>query len=114
MKMNFDYSPRVQELQKKLRSFMVEHIYPRERDYYEQVATGDRWKVLPILGPLKAKAQAAGLWNLFLPETEYGAGLSNLEYAPLCELRGRSVMAPEVFNCSPPDAGNMETLVRYG
>jgi acyl-CoA dehydrogenase len=111
--MNFNYSPKVQELQKKLQAFMAEHIYPNEKTFHEQV-TAFRWRVPPILESLKAKAWSAGLWNLFLPESEYGAGLSNLEYAPLCEIMGRSEFAPEVFNCSAPDTGNMEVLVRYG
>jgi acyl-CoA dehydrogenase len=91
-----------------------EHVYPNERTFQEQIAAGDRWRIPPVMEELKAKAKAAGLWNLFLPEREYGAGLTNLEYAPLCELMGRSDMAPEVFNCSAPDTGNMEVLARYG
>jgi acyl-CoA dehydrogenase len=93
---------------------MDEHIYPNERTFHEQIREGDRWQPVSIIEDLKKKARAAGLWNLFLPESEYGAGLTNLEYAPLCEIMGRSVMAPEVFNCSAPDTGNMEVLVRYG
>ncbi len=112
--MHFDYSPRVKELQKKLMSFMEEYIYPNEKLYHEQIITGPRWQPTAIVEALKPKARAAGLWNLFLPESEYGAGLTNLEYAPLCEILGRSPMAPEVFNCSAPDTGNMEVLVRYG
>jgi acyl-CoA dehydrogenase len=112
--MNFEYSDRVKELQEKLRAFMDEYIYPNERTYLDQVRQGDRWQPVPIIEELKFKAKAAGLWNLFLPDSEYGAGLTNLEYAPLCEIMGRSPMAPEVFNCSPPDTGNMEVLVRYG
>src|SRR6202043_260631 len=91
-----------------------EHVYPNEEDLFAQVNEGDRWQPVPLLENLKAKARAAGLWNLFLPESEYGAGLTNLEYAPLCEIMGRSPWAPEVFNCSAPDTGNMEVLVRYG
>ena len=102
------------DFEKRLRVFMDEHIYPNEKEYWEQVNQGDRWRPVPIIEELKDKARAAGLWNLFLPEPEYGAGLSNLEYAPLCEIMGRSTMAPEVFNCSAPDTGNMEVLVRYG
>ena len=112
--MNFDYSEKVHALQKKLSAFLDEYIYPNEKTYFEQIREGDRWQPTAIVEELKPKARAAGLWNLFLPESEYGAGLSNLEYAPLCELMGRSVMAPEVFNCSAPDTGNMETIVRYG
>jgi acyl-CoA dehydrogenase len=112
--MNFDYSEKVQALQKKLAAFLDEYIYPNEKTYFEQIREGDRWQPTAIVEELKPKARAAGLWNLFLPESEYGAGLANLEYAPLCELMGRSVMAPEVFNCSAPDTGNMETIVRYG
>jgi acyl-CoA dehydrogenase len=112
--MNFDYSEKVQALQKKLAGFLDEYIYPNEQIYFEQIREGDRWQPTSIVEELKPKAKSAGLWNLFLPESEYGAGLSNLEYAPLCELMGRSMMAAEVFNCSAPDTGNMETIVRYG
>jgi len=112
--MNFEYSDKVKAFQKQLLAFMDEHIYPNEKTYYEQINRGDRWQPPAILEELKAKAKAAGLWNLFLPDGEYGAGLTNLEYAPLCEIMGRSPMAPEVFNCSAPDTGNMEVLVRYG
>src|SRR5437763_247936 len=93
---------------------MDEHVYPNEPTFQEQLAAGDRWQPPPVLEGLKAKARAAGLWNLFLPGSEYGAGLTNLEYAPLCEIMGRSPIAPEVFNCSAPDTGNTEVLVRYG
>src|SRR6266545_7518299 len=112
--MDFAYSEKVEQLQKKLCAFMEEHIYPNERTYAEQIRQGERWHPVPIMEQLKEKARAAGLWNLFLPDSEYGAGLTNLEYAPLCEIMGRSRMAPEVFNCSPPDTGNMEVLARYG
>ncbi len=112
--MSFDYSPRVQELRRQLTGFMDEHVYPNEPLFHDEVRQGDRWKPTGIIEELKQKAKAAGLWNLFLPEAEYGAGLTNLEYAPLCEIMGRSMMAPEVFNCSAPDTGNMEVLVRYG
>src|SRR5437867_4498647 len=112
--MDFAYSEKVQELQKRLCAFMEEHIYPNERTCVEQIQQGGRWCPAPIMDQLKEKARAAGLWNLFLPDSEYGAGLTNLEYAPLCEIMGRSTMAPEVFNCSAPDSGNMEVLVRYG
>ena len=94
---------------------MDTHVYPNEATFHRQVAEGDRWQPTPIVEELKAKARAAGLWNLFLPASEYGAGLTNLEYAPLCEIMGRSIpIGPEVFNCSAPDTGNMEVLVRYG
>jgi len=112
--MRFEYSARTRELEAALRAFMDEHIYPNEKLYYEQIAAGNRWKPVPIIEDLKPKARALGLWNLFLPDREYGAGLSNFEYAPLCEIMGRSVMAPEVFNCSAPDTGNIEVLARYG
>src|SRR6202142_4240104 len=113
-RMHFPYPPKVQELQQKLIAFMDQHIYPNEPLYYRQIAEGDRWQPVPIIEELKPKARAAGLWNLFLPDHEWGAGLSNLEYAPLCEIMGRASMAPEVFNCSAPDTGNMEVLARYG
>jgi acyl-CoA dehydrogenase len=112
--MEFEFSDKTKYLQKKLSAFMDEHIYPNEKTYYEQVNSGDRWKILPLLEELKSKARGEGLWNLFLPESEYGAGLTNLEYAPLCEIMGRVPWSPEVFNCSAPDTGNMEVLVRYG
>tara|TARA_R110000772_G_scaffold268571_1_gene396342 strand:+ start:72625 stop:73848 length:1224 start_codon:yes stop_codon:yes gene_type:complete len=113
--MDFTPSPRTVELADRLAAFMEAEVYPKEALYQEQLAGGDtRWKVLPIVEDLKTKAKAAGLWNLFLPESELGAGLTNLEYAPLCEIMGRVPWAPEVFNCSAPDTGNMETLVRYG
>ena len=112
--MEFDFSPKVKDLRAQLLAFMDEHIYPNEALFRQQIAEGDRWAPPPILEELKPKARSAGLWNLFLPHSEYGAGLSNLEYAPLCEIMGRSPMAPEVFNCSAPDTGNMEVLVRYG
>ncbi|MGH9719337.1 MAG: acyl-CoA dehydrogenase family protein, partial [Bryobacteraceae bacterium] len=111
--MNFDYSPKVKALQKKLSAFLDQHIYPSERIYYEQIEE-ERWRPVPIVEELKDKAKGERLWNLFLPDSEYGAGLTNLEYAPLCEIMGRSPMASEVFNCSAPDTGNMEVLVRYG
>jgi acyl-CoA dehydrogenase len=112
--MEFEYSDQVQALRKQVLQFMDEHIYPNERRFYDEINTGDRWQPTRVVEELKEKARAAGLWNLFLPESEYGAGLTNLDYAPLCEIMGRSVMAPEVFNCSAPDTGNMEVLVRYG
>jgi acyl-CoA dehydrogenase len=121
--MHFEYSEKVKYLQKKLSDFMAEHIYPNEALFYEQIEEntrqGNRWQPVPIIEELKPKARAEGLWNLFLPvesdpDSQYGVGLTNLEYAPLCEIMGRSTMAPEVFNCSAPDTGNMEVLVRYG
>jgi acyl-CoA dehydrogenase len=111
--MNFAYSDRVREWQKRLSAFMDEYIYPQEKTYQEQINQGHRWQPTTIMEQLKEKARAAGLWNLFLPDSQYGAGLSNLEYAPLCEIMGRSFLAPEAFNCSGPDTGNMEVLVRY-
>ena len=112
--MDFAYSPKVQQLRERLTAFMEEHVYPAEAVFEQQVAEGDRWEPTAIMETLKAKAKAQGLWNLFLPESEYGAGLSNLEYAPLAEIMGRSLIGPEPFNCSAPDTGNMEVLVRYG
>ncbi|WP_165996035.1 acyl-CoA dehydrogenase [Bacillus sp. Cs-700] len=114
--MNFDYSERCQSYLEKLTAFMDEHVYPNERVYEEQLSAKDsRWSSIPpIMEELKQKAKDAGLWNLFLPESEYGAGLTNAEYAPLCEVMGRSMIGPEVFNCAAPDTGNMEVLVRYG
>ncbi len=111
--MNFDYSARVKELERDLRAFMDEYIYPNEARFYREIEN-DRWKPTKIIEELKPKAKSAGLWNLFLPDSKDGAGLTNLEYAPLCEIMGRSVMAAEVFNCSAPDTGNMEVLARYG
>ncbi|HAD87968.1 MAG TPA: acyl-CoA dehydrogenase [Rhodospirillaceae bacterium] len=113
--MDLTPSPRTQELAEKLTAFMDAEVYPNEALFQEQLDAGDtRWKVVPIVEELKEKAKAAGLWNLFLPESDLGAGLTNLEYAPLCEIMGRVPWAPEVFNCNAPDTGNMETLVRYG
>ncbi len=112
--MLFEISDRAQDLQERLGAFMAEHIYPNEEEYYRQLNEGDRWQVVPLVEDLKEKAKSADLWNLFLPESDRGAGLTNLEYAPLCEIMGRVPWAPEVFNCSAPDTGNMETLERYG
>jgi acyl-CoA dehydrogenase len=113
--MDFDYSSKVNELRAKLDSFMRSHIYPAEPAYFEFVNSADnRWTIPPLMEDLKKIARDECLWNLFLPESEYGAGLSNLEYAPLAEIMGRSLIASEVFNCSAPDTGNMEVLVRYG
>jgi acyl-CoA dehydrogenase len=111
--MNFALSETTKELQHRLQKFMEEHVYPNEQRFHDEVER-DRWKPAGILEELKVKARAAGLWNLFLPNHENGAGLTNLEYAPLCEIMGRSHLAPEVFNCSAPDTGNMEVLARYG
>ena len=112
--MDFDYSPRVKELQMRLRAFMDAHVYPNEARHDAEVEQPDRWQPTPVVEELKALAKAAGLWNLFLPESARGAGLANVEYAPLCEIMGRVSFAPEVFNCSAPDTGNMEVLERYG
>src|SRR5687768_16788824 len=112
--MDFEYTPRVRELQHRLAAFMDEFVYPHERTFAEQVREGNRWQPTAIIEELKERARAAGLWNLFLPESHEGAGLTNLEYAPLCEIMGRSYIGPEVFNCSAPDTGNMEVLERYG
>jgi acyl-CoA dehydrogenase len=112
--MLFEQSARAEELHEKLRAFMDEYVYPNEKTYAEQLQSGDRWQSPPIMEQLKARARAAGLWNLFLPDSTWGAGLTNLEYAPLCEIMGRSAIAAEVFNCSAPDTGNMEVLARYG
>jgi acyl-CoA dehydrogenase len=111
----FEYSEKTLELREHLEAFMEEFVYPSERTFQEQVEAGeDRWSTPPLMEELKEKAKSAGLWNLFLPDSEYGAGLSNAEYAPLCEVMGRSLIAPEVFNCNAPDTGNMEVLARYG
>ncbi|MBP6900399.1 MAG: acyl-CoA dehydrogenase family protein [Burkholderiaceae bacterium] len=114
--MPFDPSPRTVDLQQRLQAFMEAHIYPNEARHYEEAERLGPWAVLPVVEELKPLARAAGLWNLFLPHDSGhgGAGLSNLEYAPLCETMGRSLLAPEVFNCSAPDTGNMEVLARYG
>lgn len=113
--MDFDHNARTRELLERLQAFMDEHVVPNEAVFLDQVRSmGDDWTPVPIVEELKPLAREAGLWNLFLPESELGAGLTNLEYAPLCEVMGRVHWAPEVFNCSAPDTGNMETLVRYG
>jgi alkylation response protein AidB-like acyl-CoA dehydrogenase len=111
--MSFELNEKTKILQGRLQKFMDAHIYPNERRFHEEVER-DRWKPTRIIEELKVKARAEGLWNLFLPNDERGAGLTNLEYAPLCEIMGRSHLAPEVFNCSAPDTGNMEVLARYG
>ncbi|WP_418320120.1 acyl-CoA dehydrogenase family protein [Piscinibacter sakaiensis] len=112
--MSFEYSPKVQDLQRRLQTFMDEFVYPNEECYLEELRTGERFKVLPLIERLKKKARAAGLWNLFLADAPNGAGLSNFEYAPLAEIMGAVQWASEVFNCSAPDTGNMEVLARYG
>lgn len=116
--MNFDYTPKVQELREKLLAFFDAHIYPNERAFIDEIAAnranGNAWIPTQLIETLKEKAREAGLWNLFLPASGRGAGLTNLEYAPLCEIMGRVPWAPEVFNCNAPDTGNMETIERYG
>jgi acyl-CoA dehydrogenase len=111
--MSFELNEKTKILQRRLQEFMDAHVYPNEKRFHDEIES-NRWQPTRIVGELKAKARAAGLWNLFLPDDERGAGLTNLEYAPLCEIMGRSHMAPEVFNCSAPDTGNMEVLARYG
>ena len=113
--MDFDFPKKVVDLQQRLSAFMTEEIYPNEHIFEEQLASSaDRWTLPPIMEALKVKARAVNLWNLFLPKAHHPEGLTNLEYAPLCEIMGRSPIAPEVFNCSAPDTGNMEVLLRYG
>ena len=112
--MTFEASPKAQGIREQLLAFMDEHIYPNEERHMQEAEELGPWKVLPVIEELKPKARAAGLWNLFMPNEEHGAGLNNLDYAPLCEIMGRTLMAPEVFNCSAPDTGNMEVLARYG
>ena len=112
--MVFDFSAKTKDLQKRVAAFMDEYVYPNETRYYEHCLGPNKWEPVPIIEELKPRARAAGLWNLFLPESKRGAGLTNLEYAPLCEIMGRSPLGPEVFNCSAPDTGNMEVLERYG
>src|SRR4026209_1397100 len=112
--MEFEYSKRTKKYMEQLSDFMNKHVYPNEKTFQEQLASqSPRWQIPAIMEELKAKAKERGLWNLFLPESRRGAGLSNLDYAPLCEVMGRSPIAPEVFNCSAPDTGNMEVLERY-
>src|SRR5689334_21404520 len=104
--MNFDHTDKVKELQRRVQGFMDEHVYPNEQRFYREIGEGDRWQPTRVVEELKVKARAQGLWNLFLPESDYGAGLTNLEYAPLAEIMGRAIMGSEVFNCSAPDTGN--------
>jgi acyl-CoA dehydrogenase len=113
-RMGFEPSEKTRQLATRLNAFMERHVYPNERRFTEEVSTGDRWKPTELIESLKRSARAEGLWNLFLPDDAGGAGLTNLEYAPLCEIMGRVVWAAEVFNCSAPDTGNMEVLARYG
>ena len=111
----FEQSEKARRVMVRLKAFMDDNVYPNEETYRsQQAAMKDRWQPVPIVEELKAKAKALGLWNLFLPGSGHGAGLTNLEYAPLCEVMGRVHWAAEVFNCSAPDTGNMETLERYG
>jgi acyl-CoA dehydrogenase len=112
--MDFSFSPRTAEYQERVSAFMDAHIYPNEAEFHRQVADGDRWAPVQLIEDLKPRAREAGLWNLFLPNSDRGAGLKNIEYAPLAEIMGRVEFASEVFNCSAPDTGNMETIERYG
>jgi acyl-CoA dehydrogenase len=113
--LDFDFSARTKDLKAKVEQFMDEHVLPNEAVFAEQLESApSRWTIPPVMEELKTRAKSAGLWNLFLPESDYGPGLTNLEYAPLCELMGTSPIGPEAFNCSFPDTGNMEVLVRYG
>ncbi|HEV2673101.1 MAG TPA: acyl-CoA dehydrogenase family protein [Aliidongia sp.] len=112
--MSFEPNAKTRDLMQRIDAFMQAHVFPNEVRFAEEVAEGDRWQPVALIEELKEQAQAEGLWNLFLPGSNLGAGLTNLEYAPLCELMGRVGWAPEVFNCSAPDTGNMEVLVRYG
>ncbi|MEE2760483.1 MAG: acyl-CoA dehydrogenase family protein [Pseudomonadota bacterium] len=112
--MDFEFSNKVNELREQVLEFMHGNVYPNEKIYRLQTQEGGRWCVPPVMEEMKAKAREEGLWNLFLPDSDLGYGLTNLEYAPICEIMGRSEIGPEVFNCSAPDTGNMETLIRYG
>ena len=110
----FEFSEKSKKIQEKLKIFMDEHVYPNEKNITEEINDGDIWQPSLLIEELKKKARHLGLWNLFLPESNKGAGLSNLDYAPLCEIMGRSPYAPEIFNCNAPDTGNMEVFERYG
>lgn len=112
--MNFDFSAKTSDYLRRLGAFMDAHVYPNEQRFEQQLGQDNRWVEPPLLQKLQSKARALGLWNLFLPDSQRGAGLTNLEYAPLCEMMGRVRWSPEVFNCAAPDTGNMETLERYG
>lgn len=112
--MDFAYSSRVEALRARVAAFMHAEVFPAEERFAQELAQGDRWQPTRVMELLKERARAEGLWNLFLPESEFGAGLTNLEYAPLAELMGQSMLGSEPFNCSAPDTGNMEVLVRYG
>ena len=112
--MDLTLSSKVVDYKRRVEDFMAAHIYPSERRYYRESEQLGPWGVQPVVEELKALAKAQGLWNLFLPDSDHGAGLTNAEYAPLCEVMGRSLLAPEVFNCSAPDTGNMEVIARYG
>src|SRR5262250_2509105 len=113
--MEFEYSKKTKMYMEQLQDFMTKYIYPNEKVFHDQLSSAPtRWQIPPIMEELKAVARERGLWNLFLPESERGAGLTNLEYAPLAEIMGRSPIAPEVFNCSAPDTGNMEILAEFG
>ena len=114
--MHFEYSPKVRDLLGRLERFMEDHVYPAEHEYHDFIERSDnRWVIPPVMEQLKARARSEGLWNLFLAKfDDYGSGLTNLEYAPLAEVMGRSFIGPEVFNCNAPDTGNMELLARYG
>ncbi|RFU65003.1 acyl-CoA dehydrogenase family protein [Peribacillus glennii] len=112
--MYFEHTEKVKKLQSRINAFMEEHVYPNEHKYEKELNEIGRWEVSPTMEELKRKAKKEGLWNLFLPNSEYGEGLTNVEYAPLCEIMGRSLIGPEVFNCNAPDTGNMEVLLHYG
>ena len=113
--MNFEYTNKINDLIDKINVFMDKFIYPNEQVYFKAIESSEsRWNIPSVIEEIKDEAKKVNLWNLFLPDSDYGAGLSNLEYAPLAEIMGRSFIAPEAFNCSAPDTGNMEVFVRYG